>query len=166
MRKYVLTLSAAIAAACLLASCGSSDKRVPTAKETFRSALTAEDTTQMLALCDSCMELLRKGDVEAALSRIHLYDDSTRQVMPLSEEKAQQLRSTFRMFPVLNYRVAYFSFVSEGVNDVKYDIEFFEKPEGDNRPNTIGFMFNPVKVDGAWYITVKDADQAVDALKS
>ena len=49
---------------------------------------------------------------------------------------------------------------SKGQNDVKYDIRFFEKTDpADTTPNTIGFMFNPVKVDGRWYLCIKEADQ-------
>ena len=70
------------------------------------------------------------------------------------------MRNTFTVFPVLNYRMVYFNFSTEGRNDVKYEIEFFEKADStDQAPNTIGLMFNPVKVDDQWYLTMKEADQ-------
>ena len=37
-------------------------------------------------------------------------------------------------------------------------IEFFKHTSSDDHtPNTIGFMFNPVKIDGVWYLAVKEA---------
>lgn len=143
-----------------LAGCG---KKQPTdERAAFRSQLTAEDTAQMLALCDQCMEKLKAGRVDEALASLHLYDDSAHTVLPLSPEKERELRRTFRLFPVVSYTRIYFTFTTEGLNDVKYNIEFFEKEAGDPTPNSIGFMFNPVKVDGQWYLTVKEADQDID----
>jgi isocitrate dehydrogenase len=41
---------------------------------------------------------------------------------------------------------------------VKFQIEFFKHTSSDDHtPNTIGFMFNPVKIDGVWYLAVKEA---------
>ena len=45
------------------------------------------------------------------------------------------------------------------MNEVKYTIEFFEKKAGDPTPNTIGFMFNPIKCKDGWRLAVKDAGQ-------
>ena len=120
----------------------------------------------MLALCDQCMETLKAGQVDKALSMLHLYDDSTRTVLPLSEQKERELRRTFKLFPVVKYTRAYYTFTTEGLNDVKYNIEFFEKEAGDPTPNSIGFMFNPVKVEGQWYLTVKEADQDIDRMRN
>ena len=36
-----------------------------------------------------------------------------------------------------------------------------KKEPGDPIPNTIGFMFNPIKVDGKWNLAVKEANQEV-----
>ena len=40
---------------------------------------------------------------------------------------------------------------------MKLQIEFFKHTSSDDHtPNTIGFMFNPVKIDGVWYLAVKE----------
>ena len=158
MKITVQTLLAAFSLLLVLTACGR--KETVSEAEQFRSELTREDTTQMLALCGQCMETLKQGKIDEALSQMRLYNDSTRTVSPLSAEKQAELRRTFRLFPVIDYKLDYYSFDVEGRNDVKYSIEFFKKENPDDpTPNTIGFMFNPVKVDGQWYVTVKEADQ-------
>lgn len=157
MRRINFVLSLLLCAF-VLVSCGK--KKEVSESEAFRSTLTAEDTTAMLKICDDCMKSLKAGDIDAALAQLHLYDDSTRTVKPLSKEKEQELRKTFKFFPVHDYTIDYYTFTTEGVNDVKYRIEFFEKVDPQSpESNTIGFMFNPVKVDGQWYLTVKEASQ-------
>lgn len=126
----------------------------------FQMSLTKEDTTAMLKLCDDCMELLKNGKLDQALSSLYEYDDSMKQVSPLSEETMRRYKRRFTVFPVINYTRAYYSFQLEGLNDVKYTVNFSKQ---DSTAMT-AFMFNPIKVDGQWYISVKRADQEIDEL--
>ena len=72
----------------------------------------------------------------------------------------------FKMFPVLRYERKYFSFQLEGCNDVKYDVIFASgKDAGINKPAVIGYMFNPVKIDGEWRLCVKTANDFYDVTK-
>ncbi len=164
MKRISILFPLLLACSLVFFSCGKKQPRDERAE--FRSSLTKEDTTQMLALCDRCMETLKAGRTDEALAMLHLYDDSTRTVLPLSEQKQRELRRTFKLFPVVNYSLVYYTFTTQGLNDVKYSVEFFEKPAGDPTPNSIGFMFNPVKVDGQWYLTVKEADQDIDRMRN
>lgn len=158
MRKSILFVLFSCLVLCLTVGCGGKVK--PTAAQEFRSELTAEDTTKMLGICEECMKTLKAGNIDGALNLLYQYDDSTKTVTPIGEEKRNKMRNTFTVFPVLNYRMVYFNFSTEGRNDVKYEIEFFEKADStDQAPNTIGLMFNPVKVDDQWYLTMKEADQ-------
>lgn len=161
-----LTLPLLLAAICLSACKDKKDQPQPTEKAIFTASLTAQDTTDVLNLSETCMQTLKAGKVEEALAQLYLWDDSTKAVKPLDEAKKQELRKTFKLFPVLDYSLAHFTFSTQGLNDVKYNIVFFEKEADDPTPNTIGFMFNPVKVDGKWYLSVKEADQKVESAKS
>lgn len=164
--KRLLWAAAALACLLALAACGGK-KSAESEAEEFRKELTKEDTTQMLALCDDCMKTLKAGRIDEALNRLYTYDDSTATVAPITATKREELKRTFRLFPVLGYEMDYYSFNSEGQNDVKYDIRFFEKTDSaDTTPNTIGFMFNPVKVDGQWYLCIKEADQEFDRARN
>ena len=62
-----------------------------------------------------------------------------------------------------NFERVSYSFQLEGCNDVKYKVKF---AESDNVEETGEFktmyMFNPVKIDGTWYLTVKRPGQDFD----
>lgn len=157
LKSILLLLLVSLFASCT--SCGGDKNNEHPYHESteFKKELTAEDTTRMLEISNMCMESLKAGHIDQALSQLYMYDDSTETVKPLTAQKRKELQEVFKLFPVLKYSMNYFSFNTKGVNDVKYTIEFFEKTDSsDTAPNTIGFMFNPVKVDGQWYLTVKD----------
>lgn len=128
--------------------------------EDFKNSLTSEDTVQVFSLCNKCMETLKAGEIDQALSMLQILENDT-VLVPLSAEKQSELKKNFKFFPVLDYKVESFAFNTNGLNDVRYSITFFEKEANDPTPNTIGFMFNPVKLNGQWYLTVKDAKQQV-----
>lgn len=129
----------------------------------FRSTLSNSDTTQMLQLCDEAMEQLKNHSYEKVLSSLYEYNDSTKEVKPLSEATMRQYRSNFETFPVIEYRRVYYSFLLEGCNDVKYEV-VFATPEqtGTDEPAKTAFMFNPVKIDGQWYLCVKTEKDKMD----
>lgn len=129
----------------------------------FRSTLSTSDTTQMLQLCDEAMEQLKNHSYEKVLSSLYEYNDSTKEVKPLSETLMRQYRSNFETFPVIEYRRVYYSFLLEGCNDVKYEV-IFATPEqtGTDEPAKTAFMFNPVKIDGQWYLCVKTEKDKLD----
>ena len=129
----------------------------------FQSGLSAADSTAMLALCDGCMELLKAKDIDRALDMLSLYDEELHTVAHLPDHFRQSYRRMFTIFPVYNYRRQYYSFQLEGCNDVKYEVVFVEQENSDyNTPYKTSFMFNPVKVDGEWYLCMKTADQNID----
>ena len=43
---------------------------------------------------------------------------------------------------------------SETDTEVRYTVEMFECEEGENIPNTMGFMLLPKRIDGVWYLCV------------
>lgn len=149
----------------VVAACNQKSQSYVDKTKEFRDGLTEQDTAQMLKLADDCMELLKKKDVEGALSMLNEYDDSTGSVQPLSDQTRAKYQRLFKMFPVYKFERSSYSFMLEGLNDVKYDIIFAdeEHPEVNGVPKT-SFMFNPVKVDGQWYLTVKRADQNIDRI--
>ena len=100
--------------------------------------------------------------LDEALDMLYEYDDSTHSVTPLSEETRSAYKKKFTMFPVVKYTRAYYSFNAEGCNDVKYNVSFGEDFDGQS-PKT-AFMFNPVKIDGQWYLSVKRSDQSLDEM--
>lgn len=162
MRKYTFI---AISLFCAVSFYSCKENKPQTRQDAiqeFRNGLTAEDSTTMLKLCNDCMELLKEGNIDEAINSMYVYDDSTASVSPVSEQLRNNLRHNFEVFPVLDYELEYFSFQLEGINDVKYKIQFAEGGSEETGQFYTGFMFNPVKVDGQWFLSVKRSDQKFD----
>lgn len=163
MKKFNFLL-VALAVLFLATSCKS--KKPQTRDEQvqeFRSMLTASDTTQMLQLCDNAMELLKGKKIDEVIASLHEYNDSTEELTPLSDATVKRLQRRFKMFPVLDYKREYFSFMLKGCNDVKYKVTFAtaDKAGTDVAPTTM-FMFNPILIDGEWKLCVKAPEDEVD----
>ena len=150
-----------------LAICFDACKNKPKDREEqiaeFRSELTAEDTTTMLKICDDAMELLKQKKVDNVMSMLFEYTDSTKEVKPLQDKTIAKYKRMFQMFPVLEYKRRYYSFMLEGCNDVKYDIVFATAEQtGTGALAKTQFMFNPVKINGEWKLCVKTANEEID----
>lgn len=124
------------------------------AQAAFAATLTAEDSTAVTAATDEIMSLLQAGEIEAALSHIYVVNDNV--LYRPDDESLLRLKSKFRNFPVLSYTMTDFAFQTSAINDVTYQYVFEEIP-GEN-PGTLRLCFNPVKIDGKWYITLKDGN--------
>lgn len=131
--------------------------------EEFRSELNQQDTLTMLKLCDDCMNSLKAGKIDQVIASLYEYNDTTEEVTPLTPATEKSYRKKFKIFPVLDFERVSYSFQLEGCNDVKYKVKF---AESDNVEETGEFktmyMFNPVKIDGTWYLTVKRPGQDFD----
>ena len=129
----------------------------------FRSHLTEADTTAMLKICDDAMEMLKQKKYDVVLASLYEYNDSTKEVKPLSDTTAKKYKRRFEMFPVLSYYRIYYSFQLEGCNDVKYRVTFATAEAAQTKDDpTTAYMFNPVKVDGSWKLCVKTARDEFD----
>jgi hypothetical protein len=163
--KKINFLIVLIALLCGATSC-SNKKKENTLQgqiDEFRSILTTSDTTQMLNLCDNAMELLKNKRIDEVLASLNLYNDSTKDITPITETISKRYARKFQMFPVLEYKRLYYSFMLEGCNDVKYEVTFATAEQaGTDKPATTMFMFNPVKVNGEWKLCVKTADDFID----
>lgn len=141
--------------------CTNSEKKVhfktyEEASHEFISSLTHTDTVAVLKLSTDIMELLKNNKIDEALDSLYMIKDS--QLYKLDSNKKQSLRNRFKIFPVLNYKYENLSFASQGMNDIKYTIQFrIDSVTNDSKSMVL--MFNPVKVEGNWYITVKEKGQ-------
>ena len=72
--------------------------------EEFRSMLTANDTTQMLQICDNAMELLKGKKIDEVIASLNEYNDSTEELTPLSDVTKKSLQRRFKLYPVLDYQ--------------------------------------------------------------
>jgi len=148
-------------------ACNNKQKTREEQIEDFRIQLTAEDSTTMLRLADDAMEQLKGKHIDQVIASLYEYTDSTQEVKRLSDQTAKRYARLFKMFPVIEYEREYFSFMLEGVNDVKYKVTFATAEQtGTGEPATTMFMFNPVKVDGEWKLCVKTPEDEIDQEKN
>ena len=160
--KKLNYLLIAVAVLCLGTACSNKKKSREERVEEFRGMLTANDTTQMLQICDNAMEQLKGKKIDEVIATLYEYNDSTEELTQLTDQVKKRLARRFKMFPVLSYNRQYYSFMLEGCNDVKYEV-VFATPEqtGADSAKTM-YMFNPVKVDGEWKLCVKTSKDDID----
>lgn len=148
----------------LLGSCSTKtrqEEKIKTQKEAedeFLATLSAADSSAVLDLCSKCMDFLKAKETEKAFDMLYAINNNGI-AKPLSAQKREELNKRFQRFPVIQYRLEYFSFSTQGNNDVKYKIEFTPRTDAEISGSTMGFMFNPIKVDGQWILTIKDGRQ-------
>ena len=167
MKRIIYFSLPVFAAALAVVSCKNQPKSEEEARsekiEQFRAQLESDDTTTVLRLCDHAMDMLMNKQYDEVISSLYEYTDSTQEVKPLSPETAAKYLRKFKMYPVMRYERKYFSFQLEGCNDVKYDVIFASgESAGTSSPAIIGYMFNPVKVDGEWRLCVKTPADGYD----
>lgn len=165
--NYLIVFSAAFLA---VVSCKNQSKSADESRleqvEKFRAQLVHDDTTTVLRMCDEAMNMLTNKQYDELMALLYEYTDSTKEVKPITPQTAEKYLRKFKMFPVMRYERKYFSFQLEGCNDVKYDVIFASgEAAGTSTPAIIGYMFNPVKVDGEWRLCVKTPTDFYDMTK-
>ena len=158
--KKIFILLAAVA---VLVSCGPKysglhgEKTQKDAEAEFTSSLTKSEKKAVLDLADECMRKLQSGRVDEAVDMIYvLYNDV---VYKKSASYTADLVARFKAFPVRSYERLYYSFSTEGNNDISYSYIFAPSKKGVGG-ETMKLMFNPVYVDGLWYLTLKEQGQS------
>jgi hypothetical protein len=159
MKKFFILL----ATVAVLVSCGpkysgpNGEKTQKDAEAEFTSSLTKSEKKAVLDLADECMDKLRSGKVDEAVDMIYvLYNDV---LYKKSASYTADLITRFKMFPVRSYERLYYSFSTEGNNDISYSYIFAPSKKGAGG-ESMKLMFNPVYVDGKWYLTLKEGGQS------
>ena len=170
MKRITIYLFVCFAVVLAVVSCKNQSKSADENRleqvEKFRAQLVHDDTTTVLRLCDNAMDMLMNKQYDEVISTLYEYTDSTQEVKPITPETAAKYLRKFKMFPVLRYERKYYSFQLEGCNDVKYNVIFASgEAAGTSSPAIIGYMFNPVKVDGEWRLCVKTPTDFYDMTK-
>lgn len=130
----------------------------PSSHDLFVSSLSSTDTTEVLSLCEDFFAKLASGEKDAALAMLFLSNDSG-QVLPMSEEKLQSLKSQFTLFPVLDQHLVDYKFGDAADNLMRFKVVFAKDEQG--KEESINFGLNPIRKDGKWYLTVRNASAKV-----
>lgn len=148
----------------VVASCGprysgpNGEKTQKDAEKEFLASLSAESQAEVLDLAETCMQLLKNGELEDAVDMIYVLHNSA--VYQKSENYRLQLINRFKMMPVADYTLEYYNFSTQGNNDISY-VTKLGLEEG---APTMKLMFNPVLIDGKWYLAFKDGNMSSKAL--
>lgn len=122
----------------------------------FTSGLTASDTAAVLNMTDTFMSLVKEDRVEEAVSMITVLSQGV--VYKPADEYFVELVNRFRGMKIASYQLYKYYFTTEGNNDVCYITE--SEPQQNGQSMTVKVTFNPLNVDGQWYLALKDGNQS------
>lgn len=138
----------------LVSSCKRSPKMrlYKDAERDFIASLTINDTLDFLSLGQNFMGALQAGEVDGAVESLCVVYQNV--LYKISDRSMAQIKARFRRFPVADYELVDYSFSTPGINDLVYRYSLSGKV-GDGPAMRI--TLNPVKVEGMWFLTLKDA---------
>lgn len=132
---------------------GCSDKKAPT-KQKKEYSFSHQDSMEVLNLVDQFKTYLEQNDLRSAVEMLSILKGDS--LIPMEPVQQRRQAMALNMVKGVKYDVDYLKFNSDRNNEVKLDITLFEKEENDPKPNKISFFFRPVRLEGKWYLTVKD----------
>lgn len=115
-------------------------------------AFCKKDTVEIVRLTTAYLEFLKNKEFDKAVRMLRHIQDGT--VLALNDTERKQMEQLYQLFPVLSYQIDGYYFNGIYNTEVVYSIEFFEKEEGDERPNTLNFRLNPQKIKDVWYLSM------------
>lgn len=138
-------------------SCQSSksSRRTMTDEEAYLSSLTAVDTAALIAKADSCITLMVAGQMDEALADVGYVDDVI--LKHLTPEMVARTAATFKSLGVCGFERSGFELSSAEDNIVRYRLKI-GGPSADSGAAiapTTGFAFNAYRIDGNWYLSLK-----------
>ena len=155
-------------AVALATSCQSrkSSKQAMSDEEAYLSSLTAADTAALIAKADSCIALMVAGQMDVALANVGYVEDAT--LKHLTPEMIARTAATFKSLGVHGFERSAFELINSELNTITYRLKIgtpSSVPEpvegtatsassGTAIPTT-GFAFNAYRIDGHWYLTLK-----------
>ena len=140
----------------LATSCQSrkSSRQAMSDEEAYLSSLTAADTAALIAKADSCIALMVAGQMDEALANVGYVEDAT--LKHLTPEMVARTSVTFKNLGVHGSERSSFELTNSELNTISYRLKIGgpSASSGTATPTT-GFAFNAYRIDGKWYLTLK-----------
>ena len=156
LTKTLTVLTVTTLFALPLLSCGTHCGRITAQNEgeEYLSSLTKADTVSLLLIADSCMTLLTNGEYEKALAGVGYVDGETIEAM--TPEMIARTAMSFKNLGVHGFERSGIELVLPDQNKVGYRLKLGgpSASSGTATPTT-GFAFNAYRIDGHWYLTLK-----------
>ena len=148
----------AVLSALVVCSCNNSPKvrTYQDAENEFLASLTKADSLKVLALGDEFMRnLMAGGDLDSVLTSLTMVENNV--LYRISDESVYEMKARFLARPVADFACLRYSFSTEANNDLVY--RYTTSGKVGTAPG-MKLVFNPVKVEGNWYLTLKDGYQS------
>lgn len=123
------------------------------AEKEFTEGLSKSDSTAMVSVAESFITKLIGGQTDEAVDMLYVLFEN--ELYHKSREYNDELIQRFQLFNGCSYKLDYYSFSTQGNNDICYNL--WSGDEGDGP--VLKITLNPVLVDGLWYLTLKDGYQ-------
>ena len=158
MKKNLFFTILMVLALCMVFSCGKKKKTLEDYREEYLTkpaySLTQSDSTEVRALVDNYLQLLRDNQFEEAVDMLYYMNGS--KIIPMPDELKKPQLTMIKRFRGVKYELDRIVYSKEYDNIACYVVTLFEKQKNDPRPNTAQFFLKPVRVDGHWYLTMAD----------
>lgn len=158
MKKNLFFTILMVLALCVVCSCGKKKKTLDDYREEYLTkpaiSLTQSDSTEVRALVDNYLQLLRDNQFEDAVDMLYYMNGA--KIIPMPKELKQRQLAMIKRFRGVKYDLQRIVYSQEYDNIACYVVTLFEKQKGDPRPNTAQFFLKPVRIDGRWYLTMAD----------
>ena len=160
MKKIFSFCFALLSVSVIAVSCSSKSESSAevSSHDAFVSSLSSADTAEVLNLCQEFFTKLTAGDKESAINMLSLSNDSG-MILPMTDEKIQSLTKQFTLFPVLDNHLVDYTFGDAADNLMRFKVVFAKDEQG--KEEAINFGLNPIRKDGKWYLTVRNASAQV-----
>ncbi len=160
MKKILYFALFFISASLAISSCSTKSEQTsgPSSHDAFVASLSSADTAEVLNLCQEFFSKLTSGNKDAAIGMLSLSNDSGI-ILPMTDEKIQSLTKQFTLFPVLDNHLVDYTFGDAADNLMRFKVVFSKDEQGNE--DAINFGLNPIRKDGKWYLTVRNASAKV-----
>lgn len=146
MNKNYFALLFCVFVAIVMSACSSKNDKI--VYHIYSSA----DTIKVNEMVNGYMTDLQSKDYESAINRLKVLQGP--KVIDLTEEQRSELISYYKQMPVLRYKLVDMLWNDRDLINFKYNVEFFDVPEGENMPNTYKINLVPVRINDVWYLTL------------
>jgi hypothetical protein len=159
MKKNLFFTILMVLALCMVCSCGKKKKSLNEYREEYLTkpsiSLTQSDSTEVKALVDNYLQLLRDNQFEDAVDMLYYMNGP--KIIPMPDELKKPQLAMIKRFRGIKYELDRIVYSQELDNIACYVVTLFEKEKNDPRPNTAQFFLKPVRVEGRWYLTMADS---------
>lgn len=129
-------------------------------RESQNMQRTKTDTMAVLYNAKKYLNYLMENKLDSALNMLYVAIDDS--VYTLSDEGKRQMRRTYEMFPVKDYKIDRLQMFSETTSELHYTIRYGEASEDNPQQNTMKCLLQPVRVGYYWYLTVPDENRQIN----